>query len=52
MSIEELLNKLIEKGWKPFGDNAIKFDYDWMKTRYWYWAITYKYKDSYIDDYW
>ena len=50
--MEELLNKLIEKGWRPFGDNAIKFDYDWMKTRFWYWAITYKYRDSYIDDDW
>lgn len=50
--MEELLNKLIKKGWKPFWDNAIKLDYDWMKTRYWYWAITYKYRDSYIDDYW
>jgi len=50
--LEQLLNSLIEKGWKPFGDNAIKFDYDWMKTRYWYWAITYLYRDSYIDDYW
>ena len=51
--MKELLNKLIEKGWKPFGDNAIKFDYDWMKTNCcWYWAITYKYRDSYIDEYW
>ena len=50
--MEELLNKLIAKGWKPFGDNAIKFDYYWMKTNGWYWAITYLYRDSYIDDDW
>jgi hypothetical protein len=50
--MEELLNKLIKKGWKPFGKNAIKFDYDWIKTCCWYWAITYLYRDSYIDDYW
>ena len=50
--LEQLLNMLIQKGWKPFWDNAIKFDYDWMKTRYWYWAITYRYRDCYIDDYW
>ena len=50
--MEELLNKLIEKGWKPFGKNAIKISYSWMETCCWYWAITYKYRDSYIDDYW
>ena len=52
MTLEQILNTLIQRGWKPFGHNAIKLDYDWMKTRYWYWAITYKYRDSYIDDDW
>lgn len=28
MTIEELLNKLIEKGWKPFGNHKWKYWYD------------------------
>ena len=52
LDMEELLNKLIQRWWKPFWDNAIKIGYDWMETRYWYWAISYLYRDSYIDDDW
>ena len=41
MRMEELLNKLIEKGWKPFGknaynccDNAKRIWYEWWEESY------------------
>lgn len=36
-NLEELLNKLIEKGWKPFGK-----EYE----RYAHWCLIYKYKEN------
>lgn len=37
MTLEELLNKLVEKGWRPFGK-----EYE----RYVHWCLIYKYKEK------
>ena len=55
MTLEELLNKLIEKGWKPFGK---EYDHIFMR---WAWKLCFRWKfknstgdnayDYYYDDY-